>query len=316
MTVSTTHYYVEHAGNGVNKTFIYDFKIFEDDNMIVYLTPTTGSGEAVVQSAYSVTDAGEEEGGTVVFNAEADAPTALETVRLERVLLPVQETDYVPNDPFPADAHEDALDYLTMLIQQAGIGSGSFGSISFDRCIIVPVGDTATNLQLPNAAGRADMYLTFDSNGDVTVTSQTDGTFDVTDWAKTLLDDTNATAGRTTMEMYTSTGRYSKSQTGVAVALTPGAATAWNCDTAQIASIELTADRGMANPTNMYAGGTYTLVITQDGTGSWNLTYGSAYKFEDATAPELSSGANEKTILFFWSDGTYMYGGTFWKEVS
>ena len=57
----------------------------------------------------------------------------------------------------------------------------------------------------------------------------------------------------------------------------------------------------------MVAGGHYTLIVIQDGTGSRVLTYGTAYKFAGGTAPTLSTAANSIDILTFVSDGTSMY---------
>ena len=307
MTVSTLNSSTSSSANGVQRTFYFDFGIVEVDHILVYTIDTASSGTQELQSAYAVDEGWGGTGGSVTFQVDEQPADGL-TVLIKRNVPVTQETDYIPGDPFPAETHEDALDKLTMIVQDS--------EYVIQQAITVPDGDTATNLVLDFASARANEYLYFDADGNVTTVEQATGTYDVSEWAKTLLDDEDAEEARTTMEMYSSTGRYTKSQTGTTVALTPGASTAWDCDTAQIASITLTANRGMANPTNMYTGGTYVLTVIQDGTGSRSLSWGSAYKFEDATDPTLSSGAGEKTIIFFWSDGTYLYGGTFWKEVS
>ena len=46
------------------------------------------------------------------------APAATNEVIIQRKLALTQGTDYVANDPFPAESHEEALDRLTFITQQ------------------------------------------------------------------------------------------------------------------------------------------------------------------------------------------------------
>lgn len=82
----------------------------------------------------------------------------------------------------------------------------------------------------------------------------------------------------------------------------------WNLDDAQVATITLTTDTNLENPTNQQAGATYVLIVKQDGTGSRNMTFGSAYKFSFGITPTLSSGSGSIDVLTFISDGTNMLG--------
>jgi hypothetical protein len=52
-----------------------------------------------------------------------------------------QEADYVPGDAFPAESHEEALDKLTMLVQQ-------FGEVA-SRALQLAASATGTSVQLP-----------------------------------------------------------------------------------------------------------------------------------------------------------------------
>jgi len=110
---------------------------------------------------YTVTNAGNDLGGNVVFNT---APADGNTVFIRRSLPITQLTDYVENDPFPAESHEDALDKLTMLIQQ--------GALDEDRAILFPQTDSGlgVNNVLPPSTERGSSFLTFDGNGSITVT--------------------------------------------------------------------------------------------------------------------------------------------------
>lgn len=68
-----------------------------------------------------------------------------------------QLADYTPNDPFPAETHEAALDRVTM------IGQRNFDLIK--RCLRAPDGDQQETLDLPNQVYRAGKYLAFDGVG-------------------------------------------------------------------------------------------------------------------------------------------------------
>ena len=114
MTVSSSTSSVSYSGNGATTGFSYTFKIFADSDLVVSLkNNTTGvSTTQTLTTDYTVSGAGSDSGGNVTF---VTAPPSGNTVIIRRVLPYTQETDYTENDPFPAAAHEDALDKLTML---------------------------------------------------------------------------------------------------------------------------------------------------------------------------------------------------------
>ena len=117
MTVSSGISSVSYSGNGATTGFSYTFKIFADSDLVVSLrdNATGVSTTQTLTTDYTVSGAGTNSGGTVTF---VTAPASGKTVIIRRELPFTQETDYVENDPFPAQAHEDALDKLTMLTQQ------------------------------------------------------------------------------------------------------------------------------------------------------------------------------------------------------
>ncbi len=160
MTVSSSTSFVSYAGNGSLTTFAYTFKIFQDSDLLVTLVNDTTGTETtqVLTTNYTVTGAGTASGGNVTFTT---APASGTTVKIRRVLPVTQETDYVANDPFPAEAHEDALDKLTMLVQQEAANS--------DLAIQFPEGDVGSGLNniLPSAIDRADKIVKFDTEGNV-----------------------------------------------------------------------------------------------------------------------------------------------------
>ena len=162
MTVTTTTSSNGYTANGVLTSFAYTFKIFADADLEVILLETNTGTETTqtLTTHYTVTNAGNANGGNVVF---VTAPASGYQVKIRRVLDATQETDYVENDTFPAEAHEDALDKLTMLVQQQSVDKGL--AISF------PQGDVGAGLNniLPSAVDRASQFLTFDGSGNVSV---------------------------------------------------------------------------------------------------------------------------------------------------
>jgi hypothetical protein len=117
MTVSSSTSSVSYSGNGSTTVFAYTFKIFEDSDLVVVEKNVNTGVETTktLTTDYTVSGAGNDSGGNVTF---VTAPASGITVTISRSLPLTQETNYVENDPFPAQAHEDALDKLTMLVQQ------------------------------------------------------------------------------------------------------------------------------------------------------------------------------------------------------
>jgi hypothetical protein len=66
----------------------------------------------------------------------------------------------------------------------------------------------------------------------------------------------------------------------------------------------------IANPTNVKAGQTWILSLTQDGTGSRTVTWGSQYKWAGGTAPTLSTAASAKDVISCFSDTTTTHNCT------
>ena len=164
MTVSTTTNRASYSGNGTNDTFAYAFKIFADGDLTVIIRAADGTETTkTLTTHYTVTGAGTDSGGNVVFTS-GNIPTSTETVVILRQLDLTQGTDYVANDPFPAESHEDALDRLTMIAQQHDEAIGRALKVSQTNVI-------ATSEFTTSASDRANKLLSFDGSGDLTVTA-------------------------------------------------------------------------------------------------------------------------------------------------
>lgn len=117
MTVSTELSHEEYVGNGVTTDFDFRFRIFESKHLIVVVADSEGNETTLKNGTdYTIVGAGSYHGGKVVLNK----PLAQDwKILLERDLPVVQETDLRNQGKFFAEVHEDAFDYLTMLIQKA-----------------------------------------------------------------------------------------------------------------------------------------------------------------------------------------------------
>lgn len=118
MTISTTTTRISYAGTSTTAIYPYTFKILEDANLVVIQTDdaTEVSTQLVLNSDYVVSGAGDESGGYITLTA--GVLETGQTLLITRFVNLLQNTEYTEGDDFPAQSHEDALDYLTMIDQQ------------------------------------------------------------------------------------------------------------------------------------------------------------------------------------------------------
>jgi hypothetical protein len=179
MTISSTTVKNSYSGDGSNDTFVYGFKIFASSDLQVIIRSATGTETTkTLTTDYTVTGVGTASGGNVVFEAAA-IPTATETVVLIRNVPQTQAIDYIANDPFPAETHEEGLDRATMTIQQM--------QEEINRSIKLSKTNTMTSTEFAVAAAdRANKILAFDSTGEISVTQEL-GTYKGTDTTVTTV---------------------------------------------------------------------------------------------------------------------------------
>lgn len=92
---------------------------------------------------------------------------------------------------------------------------------------------------------------------------------------------------------------FTAAQRGSITVLTDGATITPDFALANNYSVTLGGNRTLANPTNLVAGQSGAIWITQDGTGSRTLAYGSQWDFEGGTAPTLSTAASARDCLVY-----------------
>lgn len=202
MTISSTTVKVSYSGNGSTTVFAYTFKILDDDEIQVIIRSSTGTETVKTKTThYTVSGVGSAGGGNITF---LTAPTSTQTVVLRRLTTQTQETDYIANDPFPADSHEDALDRITMVAQEIQEELG--------RAIKLSKTNTITSTEFTvDATDRANKILAFDTNGEISVTQEL-GTYQgnwataTTYYARDIIKDTSNNNIYIANTAHTSTG--------------------------------------------------------------------------------------------------------------
>ena len=183
MTVSsTTNTNSYTTVNATTHSFAYGFKIFADADLEVIVRSAAGAETVkTLGTHFVVTNAGTDSGGNVLFKyntgTSSDAhfsstdyrPASGETVLLRRNLSLTQGTDYIENDTFSSNAHENALDRLTFITQALQEQS--------DRSIKISKTNTITSSEFTTSAtNRANKLLAFNASGEIAI-DQEIGTF-------------------------------------------------------------------------------------------------------------------------------------------
>src|SRR6056300_810133 len=169
MTISSTTVKNSYSGNGTLDTFNYTFKVFADADLQVIIRDASATETVkTLTTHYTVTGAGSASGGTIVFTA-GNIPTATETVVIRRASPQTQAIDYIANDPFPAESHEEGLDRSMMTLQQL--------QEEVDRSRKLSRTNTMNNTEFTiGDTDRANKVFGFDSAGELVVTQEL-GTF-------------------------------------------------------------------------------------------------------------------------------------------
>jgi len=163
MTVSSSTSKVSYNGDGSTTVFAYTFKTFDEDDLTVVLRSSTGTETTqTITTHYTVSGVGNAGGGNVTM---LTAPAAGETLTILREQPLTQGLDLVPNDPFPAQSLEDALDKLTFMVQTH--------SEELDRAIKASKTNTITSTEFTvNATDRANKVFAFDSSGELSIAQE------------------------------------------------------------------------------------------------------------------------------------------------
>lgn len=159
MTLSTTGNVAVLETNGATTSFPFPFKVLDADSLIVQRRdPATGVVVKVYNnSEYTVSGVGSDSGTVTISPAPVDG---YEIVIIRRVAL-TQNLDIVNQGGFYPETIEDQFDFVVMQLQQI--------AEQLNRTLSGPAGSSFN--QLASAAFRAGKFLTFDANGQPSLSS-------------------------------------------------------------------------------------------------------------------------------------------------
>jgi len=150
VTVSTIGSVAEFKTNGVTINYPFYFKFLANEDLVVtYVDPLGVSSVLTLGTQYTVSGAGNDEGGSVTTTVALAGPGQL---AVSREMDAFQQTSLRNQGKFLAETHEDVFDRLTMLIQQ--------GLTKFGRALTRPFGRDyfyAENRRITNVKDPVDL---------------------------------------------------------------------------------------------------------------------------------------------------------------
>lgn len=140
MTISTVAQRKQYSGDGSTVTFAFPYQFLKDDDLVLVLTDATDEDDILTLTTdYSVSGASDPAGGTVTV---VTAPAVGETLTIYRSTDLTQETNLTPGGKLPAEDLEDALDKLTLVVQDL--------KREISQCYQLPTTSTSTPTILTN----------------------------------------------------------------------------------------------------------------------------------------------------------------------
>lgn len=163
IAVDSTRKSGPYAGNSVATSFAFDYKAFAKTELRVVLAVVATGVESTLtlDVDYSVAlnaDQNVSPGGSITYPLLGSPMTSANTLTLIGNTLANQSTDLQNMGGFLPEVIENAIDKVTMLVQQV--------RAYLTRSMLQPVSDTAQIGQLPAKTTRASKFLVFDANGD------------------------------------------------------------------------------------------------------------------------------------------------------
>ncbi|MCV6599450.1 MAG: hypothetical protein OIF36_03100 [Alphaproteobacteria bacterium] len=144
---------IKYIGDGVQTTFNYPFPIFNDSDIKVYFNNNIKSG------GYTVLGDGNTNGGILTFT---EAPELNVVVTIAREIPLERSSDFTNVGRFSATSLNNEFDYITAGLQQ--VNNIAKSNLAFPKM------ERSTINSIPSRSERANKLLSFDGDGNPTVT--------------------------------------------------------------------------------------------------------------------------------------------------
>lgn len=160
MTITSTSSFVTFVGDGVATAFPTGFRFLAPEHLVVEL-----DGALLSEGVdYTVAGTGDDAGGTVTLLAALALGAEL---RITRTMPLVQETSFRTHGSFSPRLHEDALDRLTMQMQQVSRNTESAAAIPGIEAALNALDADVDALRYPIATGSFTPRALVDRLADV-----------------------------------------------------------------------------------------------------------------------------------------------------
>jgi len=228
-------------------------------------------------------------GNASIVNADINASAAI----VDTKLATIATAGKVSNSATTAVSTNTA----SAIVARDASGNFTAGTVTAALTGNASTATTATTL----ATARNIQGVSFDGSAAITVVTAGSGiSVTGTAVANTGVLSVNSSTGAITSVAKTDTAQsFTAAQRGAISALTDGATITADFALANNFSVTLGGNRTLANPSNQTAGQSGCIWITQDGTGSRTLAYGSQWDFTGGTAPTLSTAAAAVDCLVY-----------------
>lgn len=141
MTIASAARRIQYDGNDVTTSFPFPYLFFLDSHIVVVLTNTSGVDTTLtLDTHYTVAGAEDPSGGTITYPVSGDPLATGEMLTIYRTVPNIQDTDLSNQGAYFLEPLEDALDYITMAVQQLNDLSG-------------------LSLRLPETSGYSDLTI-------------------------------------------------------------------------------------------------------------------------------------------------------------
>jgi hypothetical protein len=195
-------------------------------------------------------------------------------------------TDSVAADgqtPMTGDLDLNSNKIVNLAVGTVAGDAVEFSQLAAATSVVTITGGTINGTTIGATTPSTGRFTTLEVSGTTTLATALTGVLKGTSGVVSVATAGTDYAGISTAQSFTA------GQRGAVSVLTDGATITPNFALANNFSLTIGGNQTLANPTNLVAGQSGVILITQDGTGSRTLAYGSNWKFAGGTAPVLTT---------------------------